>query len=90
MTLRGDPTGHHRVPFTSLQRTQYVAFHVRRGDFQHKWVKISAEEILSLTEPLIPGSRSEKDAYVATDEKNASFFEPFRAAFKQVYFLSTS
>jgi hypothetical protein len=88
MTLRGDPTGHLRVPFTSLQRTQYVAFHIRRGDFQHKWVKISAEEILSLTEPLIPGSRSEKVAYVATDEKNASFFEPFRAAFKQVYFLS--
>ena len=33
---------HHK----SLQRTSYVAFHIRRGDFQHKWVKISAEEIL--------------------------------------------
>lgn len=88
MARRADPSGGLHLPLSSMQRTQYVAFHIRRGDFQHKWVKIPAEEILALTEPLIPGTRSERVAYIATDEKNATFFDPFRAAFKEVHFLS--
>ena len=66
-----DPSFH--TPPLAMQRTKYVAFHIRRGDFQHKWVKISAEEILQLTEALIPGPRHERVAYIATDEQNLSF-----------------
>ena len=66
----------------------YVTFHIRRGDFQHKWVKIPAEEIIVniKKENLIPNMH-QRIAYIATDEKNASFFQPFRQVFKAVYFL---
>ena len=65
---------------------KYVAFHIRRGDFQHKHVKIPAQEIIESTIDLIPNP-AEKIVYIATDEKNVSFFEPFRRHFKEVYFL---
>ena len=84
MALLADPSV--TLPYRSMQRTKYVAFHIRRGDFQHKWVKIPAEEILALTLCLVP-DRARRVAYIATDEQNSSFFDPFRAAFKQVYFL---
>ena len=84
MALIADPG--MQLPVTSMLRTGYVAFHIRRGDFQHKWVKLSAEEILKLTLSLVP-DRANRVAYIASDERNSSFFEPFRAAFKKVYFL---
>jgi hypothetical protein len=68
-------------------RGNFVAFHVRRGDFQHKHVKLPANEILSLTSHLVRNSK-ERIAYIATDEKNLSFFDPFKEHFKAVYFLS--
>jgi hypothetical protein len=86
MTKRADPSV--ALPLTSMIRTKYVAFHIRRGDFQHKWVKIPAQEILDLTTSLIPGNPKDKVVYIATDERNMSFFEPFKKAFKEVYFLN--
>jgi len=68
-------------------RGKFVAFHIRRGDFQHKHVKLPADEILSLTSHLVPNSK-ERIAYIATDEKNMSFFDPFKEQFRAVYFLS--
>ena len=87
MALKADPAV--SLPLQTMQRTNYVAYHIRRGDFQHAWVKIPAEEILQLTKSLIPGPLSERVVYIATDEtKNTSFFDPFRKAFKEVYFLA--
>jgi len=71
----------------SSTRGNFVAFHIRRGDFQHKHVKLPANEILSLTSHLVPNPK-ERIAYIATDEKNMSFFDPFKEHFKAVYFLS--
>jgi hypothetical protein len=43
---------------------------------------------MALTMPLIPGNASTWTAYIATDEKNRSFFQPFVDAFGAVKFLS--
>jgi hypothetical protein len=66
---------------------QYIALHIRRGDFQQKHTRLSAEEIVNLTAPLVP-DRLQRIAYIATDEGNRSFFAPFAAAYKAIYFLS--
>ena len=85
LALRADPS--LSLPISTLQRTKYVAFHIRRGDFQHGWVKLPAEEILKLTGALVP-DRANRVVYIATDERNSSWFDPFRKAFKAVYFLN--
>eukprot|EP01039_Chlorochromonas_danica_P010999 gene10999-12246_t len=65
---------------------KYVAFHIRRGDFQQKHTRLPAEEIVALTNHLVP-DRKERIAYIATDEGNRSFFAPFEAEYKAIYFL---
>eukprot|EP00970_Alexandrium_tamarense_P012476 scaffold2931_cov204-Alexandrium_tamarense.AAC.5 len=53
----------------------FSALHVRRGDFQYKKVKISAVDWLNITSDILhPG----EVVYVATDEKDRSFFEPMQ------------
>jgi hypothetical protein len=52
--------------------SQYVAFHVRRGDFQHKFTQWPAQRILDSTEPLIP-NRHERVLYISTDEMNQTY-----------------
>jgi GDP-fucose protein O-fucosyltransferase len=59
----------------------YSSFHIRRGDFQYKVVKVSAEVMLANVGHLF---NSDELIYIATDEKNASFFDPFRAKFPKV------
>jgi len=54
----------------------YHAFHIRRGDFQFENVRISAEAIWSNTQHLINKSISSL-IYIATDERNITFFAPF-------------
>ena len=57
----------------------YSAMHIRRGDFQYKKTKISAEEWLNATiDVLYPG----EVVYVATDEKDRSFFEPLAQRYR--------
>lgn len=58
----------------------FVTFHVRRGEFQYKVVKIDAQKIL---DNLAPYLHRDMLAYVATDEHNKTFFEPFRRYFKK-------
>ena len=53
--------------------TEFSALHVRRGDFQYKKVKISAEDWYDNTKDLFHPNET---IYVATDEKNKTFFEP--------------
>lgn len=58
----------------------YHAIHVRRGDFQQKHTRLPAEEIIANTRPLFDTSVT-KLLYIATDEKNLSFLDPFRKEF---------
>jgi hypothetical protein len=56
-------------------RSGYSAMHIRRGDFQYKKTKISAEEWLNATIGVLhPG----EIVYIATDETDRSFFEPLK------------
>ena len=63
----------------------YVSFHIRRGEFQYKVVKIPAEKILENVGHYLP---QKTIAYVATDEKNKSFFQAFEDRFDKVYYLN--
>jgi hypothetical protein len=65
---------------------QYVAFHIRRGDFQQKHTRLPAEQIVELTNHLVK-DKHKKVAYISTDEGNRSFFEPFIRTYGAVYFL---
>lgn len=56
-----------------------------RGDFQYKEMKLSAAQILENVDAFIPAGT--QLAYIATDEKNMSFFKPFFARFAAVRFL---
>lgn len=50
-------------------------FHIRRGDFQFKTTRISADEIYANSkEELTPNST----VFIATDERNKAFFDPLR------------
>jgi hypothetical protein len=53
----------------------YSSMHIRRGDFQYKKTKISAEEWLNATMGIL---RPGEIVYVATDEKDLSFFNPLK------------
>jgi len=65
----------------SLVAPEYVAFHIRRGDFQQTQTRLSAEAIVRLTRELVP-DRSHRIAYIATDETNRTFFQPFFQEYK--------
>mmetsp|Transcript_4121 Transcript_4121/g.9159 ORF Transcript_4121/g.9159 Transcript_4121/m.9159 type:complete len:540 (-) Transcript_4121:676-2295(-) len=54
-------------------KPQFSAMHVRRGDFQYKKTKIGAEEWYENTNDLF---HPNEIIYIATDEKNKTFFEP--------------
>lgn len=57
-----------------LQKT-WSTLHVRRGDLQYKKVKISAEEWYENTKEVWkPGEL----LYIATDERNKTFFDPIK------------
>lgn len=58
----------------SKEDGQFDTVHVRRGDFQYKKTRLSAED-------LVKNSREIKDGsllYIATDERDKSFFKPFK------------
>jgi hypothetical protein len=58
---------------------QYTSLHIRRGDFQYQETRISASQIFTNVEPLLKRSGRQR-LYISTDERDASFFEPFRKA----------
>lgn len=49
---------------------RYIAYHIRRGDFQHKHTQIDANTILNSTRYLLPVNRDSYMIYISTDEKN--------------------
>ena len=61
---------------------EFDVIHVRRGDFQFKPVKIPAEQILKNVAPeLAPNST----LYIATDERDKSFFAPFKEKYHVLF-----
>jgi len=52
---------------------QFDSIHVRRGDFQFKMNRVSAEIIYNQIKKKIPEGAT---LYIATDERDKSFFEP--------------
>ena len=60
----------------------YDAFHVRRGDFQYKKTRVSAEEMYEISRDEIPDGMT---VYMATDEKDKSFFKDMAAHYDLVY-----
>jgi len=61
---------------------QYDALHIRRGDFQYQETRLSAED-------LYKNSKDELEekftVYIATDERDKSFFEPLAAHYKVLF-----
>ena len=70
--------------YGNVGEPRYSALHVRRGDFQYKKVKLSAEEWYENTKELF---RPNEIIYVATDEKDKTFFEPL-AKHYNLHFLN--
>ena len=62
----------------------HIAFHIRRVEFQYKIVKIPAAEIIANVGPYIPNGGV---AFLATDERNKSFFRDFKTHFKKIRYL---
>jgi len=75
-------TCHDRVTLGGDTRSgpTYFALHIRRGDFQYGHTRRSAEEIWSNVKHLLNASVT-RLLYISTDEKNSSFFDPFREVF---------
>lgn len=64
---------------TSADAT-YHAYHIRRGDFQYKHTRLSAQEIYDQTKHLLDPTVT-KLLYIATDESDKKFFAPFMKDF---------
>ena len=74
-------TGGGNVNFNAV----YHAAHIRRGDFQFSETQLSSEQIWTNINHLFNRSVT-KLLYISTDEKNKTFFEPFREYFTLKFF----
>ena len=59
------------------QDATYIAYHIRRGDFQYKDMIISAKEVYANTKHLLHPNRT-AIIYISTDHKNTNFFNPMK------------
>jgi len=60
----------------------FDSFHIRRGDFQYKNTRVSGDEIDEISkDDLTTGAT----VYIATDERNKSFFKPLSDKYDVVY-----
>ena len=53
----------------------FHTMHVRRGDFQYKKTRVSAEELLEQARKVLPINAT---VFIATDERDRSFFDPLK------------
>lgn len=60
----------------------FDSFHIRRGDFQYKTTRISANDILRNSKGVLHG---QKTVFIATDERDKSFFQPLKDAYDVVF-----
>jgi hypothetical protein len=63
---------------------QFDSFHIRRGDFQYKATRVSAEEIVAAAKEEIPQGRT---VYIGTDERSKEFFTPLKEQGWKILFL---
>lgn len=61
----------------------YDSFHIRRGDFQYKDTRVEADVIYGNVKDVMVENST---VFIATDEKNMTFFDPLREHYK-IYFL---
>lgn len=54
---------------------EFDTFHIRRGDFQFKQTRVSAEEILQNSRDVLTPNTT---IFIATDERKKEFFNPLR------------
>jgi GDP-fucose protein O-fucosyltransferase len=62
----------------------FDTFHIRRGDFQFRETRLSAEEIYNNVRDVLPDGSV---VFIATDEQNKTFFEPLQQRY-DVKFLN--
>lgn len=62
---------------------EYYAIHIRRNDFQYKYLFISPEEILKNIENIIPENSK---LYIATDHDDKDFFKGFLEKYKVFFY----
>ena len=55
---------------------QYSSFHVRRGELQYKEVKVNGSVLIDTVQDVLPKGAL---LFIATDESNRTFFDPFKA-----------
>jgi GDP-fucose protein O-fucosyltransferase len=65
----------------------YIAYHIRRGDFQQKQTRLEAADILNSTLKFLPNNPGDWVVYIATDERDRTFFREFQRTFRSVRFL---
>lgn len=78
--LENLPDGNKKV----AGEPSFSSLHIRRGDFQYKKVKLTAGEWVENTKHIF---RPGEVLYIATDERNKTFFEPFVKQGYQVRYL---
>jgi hypothetical protein len=64
--------------------TDFDTIHIRRGDFQYKETRVDANKILVQLKKVLS---EETTLYIATDERDKSFFKPIVDHFADVVFL---
>ena len=65
------------------ENTPFDAFHVRRGDFQYKKTRVSAQEMYEIAKEEIPEGTT---VYMATDEvRDKAFFAPLAEHYDMLY-----
>lgn len=62
---------------------EFDTMHIRRGDFQYKKTRLEGGELYKISKDWIP---KKSVLYIATDERDKKFFEPFKKHY-DVYFL---
>lgn len=55
---------------------------MRRGDFQYKKTRVSAADIYKMTQKILPEKTT---LYIATDERDKSFFDDLRKHYHVVF-----
>lgn len=61
---------------------EFDAFHIRRGDFQYTVTRFEADKIYRVSkDKLVPNAT----VYIATDERNKTFFKPLADKYDVVY-----
>ena len=83
----GDEIDSRRVYRLLALNNSYIAYHIRRGDFQQKQTRLEAADILKSTLKLLPNNPEDWVVYIATDERNRTFFGEFQRTFRSVRFL---